>query len=57
MVAYEVPTKTSAAYGTVNDVLSRSVVVVGVFVAYLATVVTEIYKVEVCSSNIECGIA
>ena len=53
MVAAEVPAETASRGRTVDDVLSRSVVVIRVLVAYLATVVAEVYEVEVSRRDVE----
>ena len=53
MVTAEMPSETTAAGGTVNYVLSGAIVVVGILIAYLGAVISEIYQVKVCRCDME----
>ena len=57
MIAAEVPAETTSRGRTVDDVLPRSIVVVRVLVAYLATVVAKVDEVEVCRRDVEGWVA
>ena len=57
MIAYKVPAHTALAGGAVDDIFSRSVVIVGVFIADFTTEIAEVDKVKVCCCDIEGGIS
>ena len=53
MVTAEMPSESSTAGGTVDYVLSGAVIVVGIFITYLGTVISEIYKIKVSCRDME----
>ena len=53
MVTAEVPSETSAARWTVDDVLSGSIVIVRILITDLGAIIAKVDKVEVCGRDIE----
>ena len=53
MITAEMPSETSATGGTVDDVLSWAVIVIGILISYLCAIVTEVYEVKVCRCDVE----
>ena len=57
MVALKVPAHAAAAGRAVDDILAGAVIIVRIFVAYLAAEVAQAHEVEVCGCYIKCRIA
>ena len=57
MVSAEMPTLTAAADRSINDIFSRAVIILRIFIANLATIVTKVDQVKISRGNIKCRVS
>ena len=53
MISAKMPSETAFAGGTVYDIFSGTVIIIGIIIPDLGTVIPQIYQVEICGGNVK----